>query len=41
VRVVDEGGPGPSGGAVELLGRLPGAPPRGCSIAVDEMLGRA
>jgi len=26
-------------GGVELLGRLPGAPPRGCSIAVDEMLG--
>ncbi len=32
VRVVDAG--------VELLGRLPGAPPRGCSIALDEMLGR-
>jgi hypothetical protein len=28
-------------GAVELLGRAPGAPPRGCSIAMDEMLGRA
>ncbi len=42
VRVVaDEGGSHPSGGAIELLGRLPGAPPRGCSIAVDEMLGRA
>jgi hypothetical protein len=27
------------GGAVELLGRLPGAAPRGCSLAVDEMLG--
>ena len=26
---------------VELLGRLPGATPRGCSIAIDEMLGRA
>jgi hypothetical protein len=25
---------------VELLGRLPGATPRGCSLAVDEMLGR-
>jgi hypothetical protein len=23
----------------ELLGRAPGAPPRGCSIAIDEMLG--
>jgi len=33
VRVSDEG--------VELLGRAPGAPPRGCSIAIDEMLGRA
>jgi len=31
VRVLDEG--------VELLGRAPGAPPRGCSIAIDEMLG--
>jgi hypothetical protein len=28
-------------GGVELLGRLPGAPPRGCSIAADEMLGHA
>jgi hypothetical protein len=28
-------------GAVELLGRAPGAPPRGCSLAMDEMLGRA
>ena len=28
-------------GGVELLGRLPGAAPRGCSIAADEMLGRA
>ncbi|MEO6572840.1 MAG: acyl-protein synthetase [Polyangiaceae bacterium] len=27
-------------GGFELLGRLPGAPPRGCSIAVDEILGR-
>jgi hypothetical protein len=26
-------------GAVTLLGRLPGAVPRGCSIAIDEMLG--
>jgi Acyl-protein synthetase, LuxE len=26
-------------GGVELLGRLPGAAPRGCSLAVDEMLG--
>jgi hypothetical protein len=25
-------------GGVELLGRAPGAPPRGCSLAVDEML---
>lgn len=24
----------------ELLGRLPGAPPRGCSIAIDELFGR-
>lgn len=24
----------------ELLGRLPGAPPRGCSIGIDELLGR-
>jgi hypothetical protein len=31
VRRVDRG--------FELLGRAPGAPPRGCSIAVDEMLG--
>jgi len=28
-------------GGVELLGRMPGATPRGCSLAVDEMLGRA
>jgi hypothetical protein len=28
-------------GGFELLGRAPGAPPRGCSIAVDEILGRA
>ncbi len=27
-------------GGFELLGRLPGAPPRGCSIAIDEILGR-
>ena len=26
-------------GGVELLGRAPGAPPRGCSIALDEILG--
>ncbi len=26
-------------GGFELLGRAPGAPPRGCSIAIDEMLG--
>jgi hypothetical protein len=32
VRVMDEG--------VELLGRAPGATPRGCSIAIDELLGR-
>ena len=24
----------------ELLGRAPGAPPRGCSLAIDELLGR-
>jgi hypothetical protein len=28
-------------GGFELLGRAPGAPPRGCSIAVDEILGGA
>jgi hypothetical protein len=28
-------------GGFELLGRAPGAPPRGCSIAVDEMLSPA
>jgi len=33
VRVLPEG--------VELLGRAPGAPPRGCSIAIDEMLERS
>src|SRR5690606_1347970 len=27
-------------GGFELLGRLPGAPPRGCSIAIDELLGQ-
>ena len=27
-----------SGGAVELLGRAPGAPPRGCSLAIEELL---
>ncbi len=26
-------------GGFELLGRAPGAPPRGCSIAIDEILG--
>jgi hypothetical protein len=26
-------------GGFELLGRSPGAPPRGCSIAIDEMMG--
>lgn len=26
------------GGAVELLGRLPGAPPRGCSLALEELV---
>ncbi len=35
VRRVDE-----AGGGFELLGRAPGAPPRGCSIAIDELLGR-
>jgi hypothetical protein len=33
VRVID--------GGVELLGRAPGAPPRGCSIAIDDLLGTA
>jgi hypothetical protein len=28
------------GSSFELLGRAPGAPPRGCSIAIDELLGR-
>lgn len=28
-----------AGGEVELLGRLPGATPRGCSLAVEEVLG--
>lgn len=28
-------------GGFELLGRAAGAPPRGCSIAIDEILGRA
>ena len=28
-------------GGFEILGRLPGAPPRGCSLAIDELLGRA
>jgi hypothetical protein len=34
VRVADDGG-------VELLGRAPGAPPRGCSLAIEAMLERA
>ena len=29
-----------AGDGVALLGRAPGATPRGCSIAIDEMLGR-
>ena len=29
------------GSGVELLGRAPGAPPRGCSLALEELLGRA
>ena len=29
-----------AGEGFELLGRAPGAPPRGCSIAIDEILGR-
>lgn len=33
VRILPEG--------VELLGRQAGAPPRGCSIAIDDMLGRS
>jgi hypothetical protein len=28
-----------AGAGIELLGRAQGAPPRGCSIAIDEMLG--
>jgi hypothetical protein len=28
-------------GGFELLGRAPGAPPRGCSIAIDEIMGQA
>lgn len=32
---------GSEGRGFELLGRTPGAPPRGCSIAMDEILGRA
>jgi hypothetical protein len=27
-------------GGFELLGRAPGAPPRGCSLAIDELFGR-
>jgi len=30
-----------SGDGFELLGRAPGAPSRGCSIAIDELLGRS
>jgi hypothetical protein len=37
VRRVGEG----SAAGFELLGRAPGAPPRGCSIAIEEILGRA
>jgi len=29
------------GAAVELLGRLPGAPPRGCALAIEELMGPA
>jgi hypothetical protein len=29
------------GSTVELLGRLPGAPPRGCSLAVEELMSSA
>jgi hypothetical protein len=29
------------GGGFELLGRLPGAAPRGCSIAIDELLAKS
>jgi hypothetical protein len=29
------------GEGVELLGRMPGAPPRGCSLALDELMGAA
>ncbi len=32
---------GKDGTGFELLGRAPGAPPRGCSIAIDEILGSA
>jgi acyl-CoA synthetase (AMP-forming)/AMP-acid ligase II len=32
-------GRGVEAGRVELLGRAPGATPRGCSIAIDELLG--
>jgi hypothetical protein len=27
-----------AGGSVELFGRAPGAPPRGCSLAIEELL---
>ena len=37
VRRVGEG----NEGGFELLGRAPGAPARGCSIAIDELLGRS
>lgn len=30
-----------TGDGFELLGRAPGAPPRGCSIAIEEILGRS
>lgn len=39
VRRVPASAEQPEGG-FELLGRAPGAPPRGCSIAIDEILGR-
>jgi len=39
VQTADRVRVGPLG--IELLGRQPGAAPRGCSIAVDEMLGRS
>src|SRR3982074_2127787 len=29
-----------AGGGVEIFGRRPGAPPRGCSLAIEELLAR-